>query len=122
MIIIVEAVAQHHILTRLKKSKIIKFILRHTLGLRKKHPLARASSAAGPSKGSPSPTNTCEGAREKIKEIRNFARRLTELYHEAAMLSLRRIKTFVFARQASLRKQSFLLPRDSTWPPTDKGL
>ena len=53
-------------------------------------------------------------------------------YNTAAMLSLRRIKSFVFARQAShwirvwprlaVRKQSFLFPRDSTWPPSDKGL
>ena len=48
------------------------------------------------------------------------------------MMSLRRIKGFVFARQAShwvrvwarltVQKQSFLFPRDSTWPPSDKGL
>ena len=55
-----------------------------------------------------------------------------DLYHTAAMLNLRRIQSFVFARQAShwicvwprlaVRKQSFLFPRDSTWPPSDKGL
>ena len=48
------------------------------------------------------------------------------------MLSLGGIKSFVFARQASARcefsetltvqKESSLLPRDSTWPPSDKGL
>ena len=53
-------------------------------------------------------------------------------YHSAAMLSLGGIKSFVFARQASARrefsarlavqKQHFLLPWDSTWPPNDKGL
>ena len=48
------------------------------------------------------------------------------------MLSLRGIKSFVFAWQASarrkfsarltMRKQSFLFSWDSTWPPCDKGL
>ena len=48
------------------------------------------------------------------------------------MLSLGGIKSFVFARQASVRgefiarltvlKQSFLFSWDSTWPPSDKGL
>ena len=49
-----------------------------------------------------------------------------------ATLSLRRIKSFVFARLTSPRrefsarlavqKQSFLFFWDSTWPPSDKGL
>ena len=48
------------------------------------------------------------------------------------MLSLKRIKSFVFARQASARrefsarlavqKQNFLFSWDSTWPPSEKGL
>ena len=48
------------------------------------------------------------------------------------MLSLGEMKSFVFARQASARrefsarlavqKQSFLFSGDSTWPPCDKGL
>ena len=55
-----------------------------------------------------------------------------DLCHSAAMLSPRRIKSFVFARLASPRrkfsarlavqKQSFLFSWDSTWPPSDKGL
>ena len=57
-----------------------------------------------------------------------------DLYHTAAMLSLMRIKlkSFVFSQQAShwirvwarlaVRRQSFLFPRNSTWPPSDKGL
>ena len=55
-----------------------------------------------------------------------------DLCHSAAMLSLRGIKSFVFARQPSRRsefsarstvqKQSFLFSRDSTWPPSEKGL
>ena len=48
------------------------------------------------------------------------------------MLSLRRIKSFVFARQASprhelsarlaIQKRRFLFSRNSTWPLSDKGL
>ena len=51
-------------------------------------------------------------------------------YHSAAVLRLGGIKSFVFARQASARRefsarltvqeQSFLFSGDSTWPPCDK--
>ena len=55
-----------------------------------------------------------------------------DLCHSTAMLSLGRIKSFVFTRLVSPRrefsarlvvqKQSFLFSRDSTWPPSDKAL
>ena len=59
---------------------------------------------------------------------------IIDLCHSAAMMSLRRIKSFVYARQASpskrrefsarlaVRKQSLLFYCDSTWLPSDKDL
>ena len=41
------------------------------------------------------------------------------------MLSLRRIKSYVFAShwpRLAVQKQNFLFPPDSTWPPSDKDL
>ena len=68
---------------------------------------------------------------EKISGKSNNIK-IIDLYHTVAMLSLRRIRSFVFAWQASatrefsarlaVRKQSFLFLRDSTWPPSDKVL
>ena len=66
-------------------------------------------------------------------ESENLTRALAiDPSHSAVMLSLRRIKFFVFARQAShwsrvrprltVQKQSILFPLDSTWPPSEKGL
>ena len=55
-----------------------------------------------------------------------------DLSHLAAMLSLRRIRCFVFAGLASptrecssrlaVQKQNFLFSRDSTLPPNEKGV
>ena len=57
----------------------------------------------------------------------------TDLCHSAAMLSLQRIKSYVFAWQAlprckfstarlAVQKQSFLFSQDSTWPLSGKPL
>ena len=72
-------------------------------------------------------TGTSEGLWDRL------GRRVEiDLSHSAAMLSLRRIKSFVFAVQTShwilvwarlaLQKQKLLFSWDSTWPPSEKGL
>ena len=71
-------------------------------------------------------------ARFMTMRKKKISARAIDPYRPAAMLILGGIKSFVFARQASPRRefsarlavqiQSFLFSSDSTWPPCDKVL
>ena len=60
-----------------------------------------------------------------IIKTSNVVWQTIDLCHSVAMLSLRRIKRFVFVQtqcEASSAKTKLFIPRDSTWLLSDKGL